>query len=423
MDVRVRPLGLGALLDTIFTRLSPPQPLPPLPLPGTPVGASRCVGRCSRSTVARPRRAGRCVRSGGRRSGSPDSFATPCAGTRPRLRSRCRQRPSRAAASAVGCSTANVEEAGQVGISRVDAWVLSGNVAALALLRRVPVSCLSRPDGEVTELVCLLPGSHRVGADDGRRSSPTWPPEVTNPERPEGQDMSRIQSIDRAPHHPRPALTAAAAAAGHPFRSGRVSRRWGWSSGPPPPEPAFRQLSTWWRRPPCSPGPRTWPRWRVWPPGGRARRAGHGGVGQCAVAGVLRVDRAPVPRAATLRAVARAGAAHRPQPIFSSPPVTTWTSQFSRYWLTTSTLCSGAGSRQWAWAASSDRCCTEHDPPWTPRRSWSWFGCWRLGLKAWRPAVVALVALVVAVVAAPLRGGVGLLSGLVAGGTVGAVSE
>jgi predicted branched-subunit amino acid permease len=44
-------------------------------------------------------------------------------------------------------------------------------------------------------------------------------------------------------------------------------------------------------------------------------------------------------------------------------------------------------------------------------------------LKAWRPAVVALVALVVAVVAAPLPGGVGLLSGLVAGGTVGAVLD
>lgn len=44
-------------------------------------------------------------------------------------------------------------------------------------------------------------------------------------------------------------------------------------------------------------------------------------------------------------------------------------------------------------------------------------------LKAWRPAAVALAALVVAVVTAPLPGGVGLVAGIVAGGTVGAVLD
>lgn len=56
--------------------------------------------------------------------------------------------------------TALVEEAGRVGIGRVQALVLNGNTAARALLRAVFPVCLPRPDGEATELVCLLPGAH-----------------------------------------------------------------------------------------------------------------------------------------------------------------------------------------------------------------------------------------------------------------------
>ena len=69
--------------------------------------------------------------------------------------------PVRAAASAACCSPRSPSEAGQVGISRVHALVLTENIAALALLRAVFPVFLARPDGEVTELVCLLPGAHR----------------------------------------------------------------------------------------------------------------------------------------------------------------------------------------------------------------------------------------------------------------------
>ena len=53
--------------------------------------------------------------------------------------------------------TAIVEEAARIGVSRVHARVLTGNAAALALVRAVFPVVRYRPDGEAAELVCPLP--------------------------------------------------------------------------------------------------------------------------------------------------------------------------------------------------------------------------------------------------------------------------
>jgi GNAT superfamily N-acetyltransferase len=50
-----------------------------------------------------------------------------------------------------------VEEAARIGVSRVHAWVLTGNAAALALVRAVFPVVRSRLDGEAAELICPLP--------------------------------------------------------------------------------------------------------------------------------------------------------------------------------------------------------------------------------------------------------------------------
>ena len=159
MDVHVRPLGRDedALLDTIFTGLSPRSRYlrfhSPVHRLTESVRRSLLVvdGRDHVALVAVSQRGealgiARLIRDAVRRDEAEVAFEVVDAhqgrGVGRRL------------------LTAIVEEAGRVGISRVHAWVLTGNVAALALLRAVFPVFLSRPDGEVTELVCLLPGAH-----------------------------------------------------------------------------------------------------------------------------------------------------------------------------------------------------------------------------------------------------------------------
>jgi GNAT superfamily N-acetyltransferase len=54
--------------------------------------------------------------------------------------------------------TALAEQAVRLGIGRVHALVLTANAAAMALLRSVFPVCLTRPGGETTELIGLVPG-------------------------------------------------------------------------------------------------------------------------------------------------------------------------------------------------------------------------------------------------------------------------
>jgi GNAT superfamily N-acetyltransferase len=156
MDVRVRPLHRdeGAPLDAVFAGLSPESrylrfhsPVhwltPPLRRALLDVDGCRHVALVAESSDGETLGIARLVRDARLKKQAEVAFEVVDAWQ----------------GRGVGrlLLTAIVEEAARIGVSRLHAWVLTDNAAALALVRAVFPVVRSRPDGEAAELICPLP--------------------------------------------------------------------------------------------------------------------------------------------------------------------------------------------------------------------------------------------------------------------------
>src|SRR6478609_9622672 len=165
MDINVRPLRRdeGALLDTVFTGLSPRSRYLRFHSP-----LARLTGPIRRALLAVDGRDHVALVAVSAR-GEPVGIAR-------LIRDRLRPDEAEVALEVVDAwhrrgvgrllLTALADLAEPLGVRRVHALVLPENTAAFALLRSVFPVCLARPGRDATELVCPLGGGWEITMDD-----------------------------------------------------------------------------------------------------------------------------------------------------------------------------------------------------------------------------------------------------------------